>query len=230
MRILLIEDEPAVASLIEKSVRDYGHEIDLAITAAEGLTKHAHQVYDMLILDIMLPDQNGWAVCKQIRAQDSLTPILMLTALGELDHMVHGFSLGADDYLPKPFRIRELIARIDALHRRSGIRLQEQIEEKLLRFEDIEMNLTQRVVKRGGEPIPLTSREFYLLKYFMQNPKRVLSRAAILDNVWSINFDLKTNVVDVYVNYLRNKIDKNFETKLIHTVIGMGYVLKKQET
>ena len=226
MKVLVIEDEPGVASLIEKSLKEYGHAISIATKAGDGMSSIKKDSYDIVILDIMLPDKSGWDVCREIRGFDQRLPILMLTALNSLEHIVQGLEMGADDYLAKPFRIRELVARIHALHRRKG--MSDPVEE-LLQYEDLVVNLRELTVKRAGDLIKLTSKEFMMLVYFMQNPRRVLSRTSILENVWGINFDLETNVVDVFVNYLRNKIDKPYKEKLIHTVFGMGYVLKKDE-
>ena len=226
MKVLLIEDEPGVASLIEKSLSEYGHATHMVDQGKAGLGQVKDGGYDVVILDIMLPDMSGWDVCREIRGFDPHTPILMLTALNSLEHIVQGLEMGADDYLAKPFRIRELVARLHALHRRSGI---PSLQDELLQYEDLTINLREQTVKRADNLIKLTSKEFLMLVYFMQNPRRVLSRTNILENVWGIDFDLETNVVDVFVNYLRNKIDKPYNEKLIHTVFGMGYVLKKDE-
>jgi DNA-binding response OmpR family regulator len=226
MRILLIEDEPEVASLITKSLNEYGHVIRVASTGKGGLKTLQEEQFDIVILDVMLPDMAGWDVCKEIRVANQSIPVLMLTALNSLEHIVQGLELGADDYMPKPFRIRELVARLHALHRRNGYPT---AQEDILRYEDLTVNLQEQTVKRGEDFIKLTSKEFLLLVHFMQNPRRVLSRTNILENVWDINFEMETNVVDVFVNYLRNKIDKPYEKKLIHTVFGIGYVLRKDE-
>ena len=227
MNVLVFEDEPSVATLIEKSLREYGHTTELVATAREGLARVNQRSYDVIILDIMLPDRLGWDVCREIRSVDVQTPILILTALNTLEHIVQGLEMGADDYLAKPFRIRELVARLHALQRRNN--LPSSTPTETLEFDDLVVNVQEQTVARAGDPIRLTSKEFAMLVYFMQHPKRVLSRHAILENVWGIHFDLETNVVDVFVSYLRNKIDKPYEKKLIHTVFGTGYVLKKDE-
>lgn len=226
MKILLIEDGFEVASLIERSLNEYGYVVHINSNGKEGIANFRKETFDIVILDVMLPDTTGWEVCKEIRAINSRVPILMLTALSSLENIVQGLELGADDYLAKPFRIRELVARLRALHRRNDLPI---VHEDILEYEDISVNLQEQTVKRAGSPIKLTTKEFLLLVYFMRNPKRVLSRNNILENVWGIDFDPETNVVDVFVNYLRNKIDKPYQEKLIHTVFGMGYVLRKEE-
>ncbi|MEM8966730.1 MAG: response regulator transcription factor [Bacteroidota bacterium] len=225
MKILLIEDEPEVASLIERSLNEYGHIVHTISNGREGIANVQKGAFDIIILDVMLPDITGWKVCKEIRSINQRIPILMLTALNSLENIVQGLELGADDYLAKPFRIKELVARLQALHRRNDLPT---IHEDILEYEDILVNLEEQTVKRAGNPIKLTTKEFFLLVYFMRNPRRVLSRNSILENVWGIDFDPETNVVDVFVNYLRNKIDKPYQEKLIHTVFGIGYVLKKE--
>jgi len=171
-----------------------------------------------------LPNINGWDVCQRIRKQLRLkTPVLMLTALSSTDNLVKGLDQGADDYLAKPFKFQELLARVKALDRRNRNQI---ASPSILKFEDLEMDTDQKMVKRAGKVIKLTSREYNLLEFFLKNPHKVISRMDILENVWGVNFDFGTNVVDVYVNYLRNKMDKNFDTKIIQTVVGMGYILR----
>ena len=181
---------------------------------------------DLVVLDIILPGIDGIEVAKRIRAfgYESL-PIIMLTALGTTENIVRGLDSGADDYLIKPFRFKELLARIRARTRKVALSV---ISDKILTIEDLELDMDAKIVKRAEKEIKLTSTEYKLLEYLLKNKNRVLSRVDILENVWDINFNMGTNVVDVYVNYLRNKIDKKFETKLIHTVIGMGYIIKVQ--
>lgn len=228
-KILLVEDETNVASFINRGLSEEGHEVSLAFTGEEGLRMATEFEFDLLILDIMLPGLNGLEVCRSVRRQNNQTPILFLTALGTTENLVNGLDSGADDYLVKPFKFVELLARIRSLLRRSELASAppEKTDETRLRFADVELNDYSKTVKRAGQPVSLTATEYRLLQYFLQNPRRVLSRLDILERVWGLDFDLGTNVVDVYVNYLRKKIDKNHPTKLIHTVIGMGYVLKE---
>ena len=179
--------------------------------------------YDLIILDIILPGRNGLEVCRQIRKHDNLTPILMLTALGTTEDKVSGLDSGADDYLTKPFKLQEFLARVRALTRRKN----QPTQSGILKIADLELNTDTKEVKRNNQPIQLTVKEFALLEYFMRNQKRVLSRVQIAENVWDLNFDTGTNIIDVYVKYLRDKVDKNSEKKLIHTVFGVGYVMKE---
>ncbi len=225
-KILLIEDEVNVASFIERGLSENGFTVDVVYNGKSGLEKiYSETDYHLLILDIILPDITGLEVCKKVRQKLGYTmPILLLTALNTTEDIVTGLDLGADDYLTKPFKFQELIARINAMLRRQPIN----DESEIFSFADLEMNLQTKIVIRSGIPITLTAREFRLLEYFMKNAEIVLSRTEILKYVWEVHFDLSTNVVDVYVNYLRNKIDKNFQTKLIHTKVGMGYVLKAE--
>ena len=223
MRILVVEDEVSVSSFIKKGLEEQGHEILQAFDGAMGLKMALQQSFDLIILDIILPGMNGLEVCSKIREGGGVSvPILMLTALGTADDVVDGLNSGADDYLPKPFKFKELVARVRALGRRKNLNQ----TDTVLKVADLELNLDAKTVSRNGEPIKLTAREFNLLEYLIKNKGRVVSRVDILENVWEVDFDLGTNVIDVYVNYLRNKIDKGFEPRLIHTVVGMGYVLK----
>ncbi len=224
MNILVIEDEKNVASFIKKGLEENGMIVTLAYDGETGLSLLQEQDFNVIVLDVILPQVNGWDVCAKIRKQLRLkTPILMLTALSSTDNLVKGLEQGADDYLAKPFKFQELLARVKALDRRNRNQVATQ---SVLSFEDIEMNTDQKSVQRAGTPIKLTSREYNLLEFFLKNPNKVISRMEILENVWGVNFDLGTNVVDVYVNYLRNKIEKNFSKKVIHTVVGMGYILR----
>jgi DNA-binding response OmpR family regulator len=225
MKILLAEDEQNLASLIRRGLEEGGFEVETAIDGREAEQMGSSKDYDVIILDVMLPYADGKEVCESLRKKGIKTPILMLTALGTTDDKVSGLDAGADDYLVKPFHFKELIARLKALVRRSV----EHGPDKVYKVSDLEINMDSRTVKRAGQPIRLTSREFSLLELFIKNKGKVLSRTDISGMVWDINFDTGTNVIDVYVNYLRNKIDKGFATKLIHTVIGIGYVLKEDE-
>lgn len=228
-RILLVEDETNVVSFIKKGLTEEGYEMSVALDGETGLSMALAHNYDLIILDIMLPGKNGLEVCKAIRSENNLTPILFLTALGTAENIVIGLDTGADDYLVKPFKFIELQARVKSLLRRSTIAAPviNAPDEDIYAIDDLELNDTSKTVKRGGEQISLTSTEYRLLLLFLKNKNRVLSRMDILEKVWDVNFDMGTNVVDVYVNYLRKKIDKDKSTRLIHTMVGMGYVMKE---
>lgn len=228
-RILLIEDEANVVSFIKKGLSEEGYEMSVAFDGETGLKMALAHRYDLIILDIMLPGKNGLEVCRAIRAENDLSPILFLTALGTAENVVIGLDTGADDYLVKPFKFIELQARVKSLLRRSTAQAQTggQPVEEIYRIDDLVLNDTSKTVTRGGEPVTLTSTEYRLLLLFVNNRNRVLSRSDILEKVWDVNFDMGTNVVDVYVNYLRKKIDKDRPVKLIHTMVGMGYVMKE---
>jgi two-component system, OmpR family, copper resistance phosphate regulon response regulator CusR len=230
-KILLIEDETGVASFIKKGLSEKGLDVSVAIDGNTGLSMALSHHFDLIILDIMLPGMNGVEVCRNIRKHNKQVAILFLTALGTSENIVTGFNSEADDYLVKPFKFVELLARIKSLLRRternpagSGVVTN---TEEIYQFADLSLHEYTKVVKRGEKTISLTSTEYRLLLLFLKNPKKVLSRMDILEKVWGVNFDMGTNVVDVYVNYLRKKIDKDQQAKLIHTVIGMGYVLKE---
>lgn len=224
MKILVIEDEQNVAAFVQQGLKETGYEVFLAYNGANGLDLLTQQSFDLIILDIMLPGMDGREIASRVRQMGYKDlPILMLTALGTTENIVKGLDAGADDYLIKPFKFKELLARIRALSRRSGTST---VAHQIYKILDLELDSDSKSVKRAGKPIKLTSTEFRLLEFLMKNQNKVLSRIDILENVWDINFNMGTNVVDVYVNYLRNKIDKNFEPKLIQTVIGMGYMIK----
>lgn len=224
MKILVIEDEQSVSSFIRKGLEEQGYEVTAAYDGMMGFRSAFGQRFDLIILDIILPGMNGLEVCKKLREEgETSVPILMLTALGATEDVVTGLDAGADDYLKKPFKFKELLARVRALTRRKTL----STATKQLMVADLEMDLDRKMVSRGNKPVKLTAKEFNLLEYLIRNKGRVVSRVDILENVWEVNFDLGTNVIDVYVNYLRNKIDKNYSPKLIHTVVGMGYVLKE---
>ncbi|MBL4703367.1 MAG: response regulator transcription factor [Flavobacteriales bacterium] len=225
MKILLIEDEAAVSSFIKKGLEEQGHEVTQAFDGITGYKLAGQTEQDLIILDVIMPGINGIELCGKIRNQLELTlPILMLTALGTTDDIVLGLDSGADDYLCKPFKFQELLARIKALSRRNE--MNDGAVSQLLEVADLTMNLNTKEVHRGGKEIELTAREFKFLEYLLKNKNRVVSRADILENVWEVGFDLGTNVIDVYVNYLRKKIEHGFSSKLIKTVIGMGYIIK----
>jgi len=231
-KIILIEDESSVVSFIKKGLQEFGYEISVALDGSSGIKMVENNDFDMIILDIMLPDINGLEVCKEIRKSNKTVPILFLTALDSSENIVLGLESGGDDYLVKPFKFIELVARIKSLLRRSGHSNGAEPSEaengdNIYRFEDLTVNDYTKKVTRSGAEISLTSTEYKLLLYFLNNPEKVISRSEILEAVWGVNYELGTNVVDVYVNYLRKKLDNQDDNKIIHTVIGMGYVLKK---
>jgi two-component system copper resistance phosphate regulon response regulator CusR len=230
-KILLIEDDAEVAAFINKGLTEEGYAVTLAFEGTGGLKTALEGDFDLIILDVMLPGMNGLDVCRQVRKQDKTIAILLLTALGTAENVVMGFESEADDYLVKPFKFIELLARMRSLLRRADLATPAAppVDEEVYRFGDLEVNDYTKTVRRADQVITLTSTEYRLLLMFMKSPRRVFSRSEILDQVWGVNFDMSTNVVDVYVNYLRKKIDKDKASKLIHTVIGMGYVLKKDE-
>ena len=221
--ICLVEDEQKVAAFICKGLQEHGYKIT---TAKDGdTTKKLQQAenFNLFILDVMLPDMNGIDLCREIRQSDNKTPILMLTALDQIQNKVAGLKAGADDYLVKPFHFSELLARIEALLRRQQVTAK---ADQTLVFEDLRLDTWSNIVERDGVQISLTAKEYTLLELFMRNPNKILSREYIGEQVWKIDFDTGTNFIDVYVNYLRKKIEKGFKGKLIHTVIGMGYILR----
>lgn len=223
--ILVVEDEQNVASFIQQGLQEEGYQVFLAYDATTAWDLLSQKRIDLIILDVILPGMNGLEFARKVRVSEhQTTPIIMLTALGTTENVVKGLDSGADDYLIKPFKFKELLARIRAHTRRKRLA---QTPHRLLKVVDLEMDLDAKTVKRSGNEIKLTSTEYRLLNYFMKNKNKVLNRLDILESVWDINFNMSTNVVDVYVNYLRNKIDKNYDQKLLHTVIGMGYVMKE---
>lgn len=229
-RILLVEDEVNVVSFIKKGLSEEGYEVTVALDGDTGLKMALEGEFDLIILDIMLPGTNGLDICKEVRERNIITPVLFVTALGTAENVAIGLDKGADDYLVKPFKFIELQARVKSLLRRSGYMSAGAVipdSENKYSIADLEMDDYTKTVTRGGKVISLTSTEYRLLLLFLKNKRRVLSRIDILDNVWGVNSDFGTNVVDVYVNYLRKKIDKDQSVKLLHTVVGMGYVLKE---
>jgi DNA-binding response OmpR family regulator len=229
--ILLIEDDTNVASLIMRSLSEEGYEISLAPDGTTGLEMAVNSDFKMIILDIMLPGINGLEICRKIRASGNNIPILMLTALGTTQNIVAGLDSGADDYLVKPYKLAELLARVRSMMRRgSGGADMPDGSNNVLQFADLVLNEADKTATRSGVKIDLTATEYRLLKYLMLNKKRLLSRMDLLENVWGVEFNMNTKVVDVYVNYLRKKIDKDFDEKLIHTVIGMGYIMKEESS
>ncbi len=224
--ILFVEDEPKVATSVKQGLEENGYTVDLAPDGAVGSYLASSNKYDLILLDVNLPHVSGYDVCRSIRAKDPSVPIIMLTAMQAIENKISGFDAGADDYIVKPFDFRELLARVKVFLKRSPAG-GEQAEDLLLRVADLELNTAEKSVTRQGMPITLTAKEFALLEFLMRRKGRVSSRAEISEHVWDLNFDTGTNVVDVYINFLRKKVDKNFEPKLIHTKPGMGYYLKE---
>ncbi|MEK7828275.1 MAG: response regulator transcription factor [Deltaproteobacteria bacterium] len=223
MRILVVEDEKKVEGFIKKGLEEESYAVDVAYDGIEGEYLASTNDYDAIILDIMLPKKNGIDVVKNLRSKDIKTPVLLLTARDAVDDKVKGLDSGADDYLSKPFAFEELLARVRALMRRKGYGITE------LKFADLVLDQATRKAKRGDTVIDLTSKEYGLLEYFLRNPNKVLTRTMIAEHVWDYSFDSDTNIIDVYVNHLRNKIDKEPFKKLIHTVRGIGYIVKEGE-
>lgn len=223
---MIIEDEKKIADTLRMGLSEYGYYVEVAYDGIIGKRLLLTKTYDLIILDINLPGVNGYDLCKMIRVNNAALPIIMLTSMNTLNDKIEGYNAGADDYLVKPFEFRELIMKIRALLKRT---LNEYLPiGNMLRANGLEMNLDSKEVNRDGQKINLTAKEFQLLEYFLRNKNRVLSRADIAVNVWEIDFQSNTNVIDVYVNYLRNKIDKKFSEKLIQTHVGMGYILKEK--
>lgn len=227
MNILVIEDEQKVASFLKDGLEEKGYNIDIAHDGALGEKLAVTKDYQLILMDVILPVINGIDLCKKIKQVKPDIPVLMLTALGTTDDKLAGFDSGADDYLVKPFEFKELVARIKALTKRTQPRLQESNVPNILRAGDLQLDLDKKVAIRAEKTISLTAKEFSLLEYLMRNKGRVLSKPEIAEHVWDVTFDTGTNVVEVYVNILRNKIDKGFEPKLIHTRIGLGYVINE---
>lgn len=223
MKILVVEDEPKLASFVKKGLEEQLCQVDVAFDGLTGRTMALSNAYDVVVLDVNLPQLSGFEVVQALRQMQIRTPVLMLTALGSVEDKLMGFDAGADDYLVKPFEFRELLARLRALTKRSG----DAPPTNVLKVADLELDLNERVARRGTKRIELTAKEFSLLEYLMRNRGRVVSRSDIAEKVWDVHFDTGTNVIDVYVNFLRKKVDKDFPKKLIHTVIGMGYMLKE---
>ena len=223
MKLLIVEDEPNLSSIIRKGFSEKNHDVSVALDGTTALDLLSNHNFDVVILDVMLPDINGIEICRRLRAAKNFVPILLLTALGSTENIINGLNSGADDYLLKPFKFLELDARVNALSRRAR---QVQKPNEIITIADLQINSKTKSVTRNGDTIVLTAKEFKLLYYLAINSGNILSREQLLDNVWDINFDMNTNVIDVYINYLRKKIDKPYDTKLIHTMKGLGYVLK----
>ena len=223
MRILVVEDEKKVARVIQQGLEEEHYTADVAHDGEEGLRMAESENYDLLILDVMLPKRSGLELIREFRARKGTAPALMLTAKGTTEDKVAGLDSGADDYLTKPFAFAELLARVRSLLRRG-------LKEKstILTIADLELDTVTHKAKRAGRTIELTAKEYALLEYFLRNKERVLSRTIIAEHIWDYNFDTGTNIIDVYVNHLRNKIERDGEVRLIHTVRGVGYVMKEE--
>ena len=223
IKILLIEDEIKMAQSLKTGLIEQGFEVSLSLDGQAGLDSALNNKYNLIVSDVILPGINGIEICSEIRKNNIKTPILLLTALGTTNDKLVGFENGADDYLVKPFEFIELLARIKALHRR--IKMDEQAD-KTIQIADLVLFLDSKTVKRKGKSIELTPREFDLIAYLIENKNKVISKKEIAENVWDIHFDTGTNIIEVYVNYVRKKIDRDFNYKLIHTVHGRGYMIK----
>lgn len=232
MKLLLIEDEPAVVSVITRGLAEAGYEVSVALDGNSGLQMALNNpIFRLIILDVMLPGMNGIEVCRSLRAAKQEVPILMLTALGTTENIVMGLDSGADDYLVKPFKLQELEARIRSLLRRkNNIDIPVPVTSgAVLALADLELNMDTKSANRQGKNISLTATEYRLLEFLLRNPRKVLSRLEILEQVWGIEFNMNTKVVDVYINYLRKKINKYHPTELIHTVVGLGYMIRENK-
>lgn len=223
LKIGLAEDDIKIATLVKTGLEEHGYLVTSVQDGDLAFDTFSRESFDLLILDVMMPGKNGIELVKELRKQQRTIPVLMLTAMTAIDDKVTGLNAGADDYLVKPFHFKELIARIEALLRRNH---PQESTHTLLNFEDVQLDCDSKVVTRAGKTIELTAKEFTLLELFLKNPNRLLSRQYIAETAWDITFDTGTNVIDVYVNFLRNKIEKGYDRRLIHTKIGMGYILK----
>ncbi|HVW60391.1 MAG TPA: response regulator transcription factor [Puia sp.] len=224
-KILVVEDEKKIADTLKMGLTEQGFEVEAAYDGRIGQQLFDSRSFDLVILDINLPGVNGYDLCKRIRSRNAHTIVIMLTCMNTLENKIEGYDAGADDYLVKPFEFRELLLKIRAVLKRTPG--QPLPVGRMLRAADLEMNLDNKEVHRDGKRIRLTAKEFQLLEYLMRNKNRVVSRADLAINVWDVDFNTNTNVIDVYISYVRNKIDRDFEYKLIQTQVGMGYVLKE---
>jgi len=222
MKILVVEDEERVAQFIQKGLKEEGHAVDVSHDGEDGGFLAEVNDYDLILLDVMLPKKNGINVCREIRDRGVITPVLMLTARDSVEDRVRGLDAGADDYLVKPFAFEELLARVRALLRRRS-----DSKTPTFKLADLELDPITRMVTRQCKPIRLTTKEYALLEYLLRNPNKVLSRTLIGEHVWDMNFDPESNVIDVYISHLRNKIDKGFDIPLLHTMRGQGYLLSE---
>lgn len=225
MKILVVEDEPKTLHAIRQGLEESQFEVDIAYDGLIAKRLAMKEAYALIITDVILPGLNGFELIRELRQSGLTTPVLLLTALGETEDRISGFDAGADQYLTKPFQFGELLARVRSLTKRGTM---VSMTAQTLRYGGLEMNLDAKSVSRDGQPVDLTAREFALLEYLLRNQGRVLSKPGIAEHVWDLNFDTGTNVVEVYINYLRKKIDKDFPKKLIHTQFGMGYVLREE--
>lgn len=221
MRLLVVEDEPKLAAVVRRGLEEHGYAVDMAQDGLDALAMAASEPYDLIILDVMLPGKDGLSICRELRTARRNMPVLMLTARDTVDDRVAGLDAGADDYLVKPFAFRELLARVRALLRRESLS-----RETVLRVGDLELDTVSHQVRRGGRDVDLTSKEYAMLEYFMRNPNRVLTRTQIAEHVWDYDFMSMSNVIDVYVRYLRRKLGDTAEPRLLRTIRGMGYQLK----
>lgn len=227
IKVLLVEDEKKIADTLARGLKELHYHVEVAYDGHIGYRLFETNPFNLVIMDINLPGMNGYDLCRAIRRINQHVPIIMLTALSATDDKIEGFDAGADDYLVKPFEFKELLVRVRALLKRT---MHQQVPTgNILTIADLEMNLDSKEVTRSGVKISLTAKEFQLLEYLLRNRNRVVSRADIAERVWDIDFDTKTNVIDVYVNFLRKKIDRDFSPKLIHTQVGMGYILKERD-
>ncbi len=222
MRILVVEDEKKFASFIARGLKEKSYAVDIACDGEEGLFLAEVNTYDLIVLDIMLPKKDGFSICKELRKNKNNVPILMLTARDEVEDKINGLDAGADDYLTKPFAFGEFLARVRALIRRKT-----GVKSTTLKIADLELDQLTHKVVRGGKPVELTSTEYSLLEYLMLNENQVVTRTMISEHIWNDDFDSFSNVINVYINFLRKKIDSNFEKKLIHSIRGTGYILKE---
>ena len=227
MKILLIEDEPKTLHSLRQGLEENGFEVDIAYDGMVGKHLAQKNQYQIIVTDVIMPGINGWELCRELRKEGIVTPILMLTALGSIDEKLMGFDAGADDYLVKPFDFLEFLARVKVLVKRTQMPLP--VTANTLAYSDLEMNFDAHSVTRHGQKIDLTAREFALLEYLLRNQGKVISKADIAAKVWDSRIDMGTNVIEVFMTMLRKKVDKNYDTKLIHTQYGVGYVLKTED-
>lgn len=224
-KILIVEDELKVAAFISKGLQTQNLSNDIASSGSQAISLFNKNNYDLVILDIGLPDMSGLNVCEYIRKSNQTIPILMLTAMGSLSDKLSGFEAGTNDYMIKPFDFMELLVRVNSLLQYSKLVSK---QNEIIRVSDLELDLNEKIARRAGKEIQLTAREFNLLEFLMRNKGKVLSKTELAESVWDINFDTRTNFVEVYINYIRKKVDKGFSEKLIHTVVGMGYMIKQK--
>lgn len=228
-RILIVEDESRVLQFIRQGLEEQGYEVEFAYDGECGRKLALSKEFDIIIMDIIIPQLNGIELCKKVREKDNNVKILMLTALGTLEDKLEGFKAGADDYLVKPFDFPELLVRIQSLLKRKGTHSDDpKHDDHIIRIADLEVNTHNKKVRRSGKEITLTAKEFALLELLALNKNRVVSKPEIAERIWNIHFDTGTNVIEVYINFLRKKIDKDFHNKLLHTLVGMGYILKDE--